>query len=222
MLTKLLTLSSIPMMLLVTVACDVEVTDSNADANFEGSVLEGSDDDELALESIADLAVQDDSGEGSDLPELPDEYIDAQAPSSLEGAFVGGASDPLYASCSGFGCDGKDPVSSGCDSGAQTLGPPIKIDLWVYNAYVEQRYSPTCKTRWTRIYRTNSKWSMDSSVTLRRIINGSISGETYPKSGWYSGALNYTDMLYCPRYTCTAESRGSVSGYGSGKTAWIE
>lgn len=71
---------------------------------------------------------------------------------------VGPAPAPL-ASCSGTGCNGKDPQTTGCGNGATTLASK---DIYAYGTeyYVvgklELRYSPTCKTKWSRVTRYNS------------------------------------------------------------------
>lgn len=114
MLTKYLTLpSTIVMGLLVAIACDVEDTGSNADADSSALALldRGAEDDDLAVESFADLAAQDQWDDGleeflephcdedgcawawtdrgglaglPDLPEIPHEYDSIQASTTLK------------------------------------------------------------------------------------------------------------------------------------------
>lgn len=96
------------------------------------------------------------------------------------------------------------------------------IDIWgPWNAFVEQRYSNNCKTRWTRIWRNGY---LESRVTIQRKINGVTSvKEAYPYSAgtYHTAGTNYTDMLYCPRNTCSAQSTGTAKGYPTLTTNWF-
>lgn len=60
---------------------------------------------------------------------------------------LAGPTTPAHAvTCYGDYCSGKDPAATGCDSGAVTTK--------VYNtsiASLQVRWSPTCKTNWTRL-----------------------------------------------------------------------
>jgi hypothetical protein len=59
------------------------------------------------------------------------------------------ASPATAAACYYTSCNGRDPQSTGCSSGARTL---TKIPDWeVSGARVELRYSPSCHAVWTRI-----------------------------------------------------------------------
>ncbi len=87
--------------------------------------------------------------------------------------------------CSGNGCNGKDPVATGCASGAYTVQTAV-----FSNSNVELRYSPTCKTNWGLV---TSKVS--ATVLVIRIQR--IDGLTYTFSGG-----NFTSarsaMVYAP------------------------
>ncbi len=104
-------------------------------------------------------------------------------------------------SCSGSGCNGKDPVDYGCADDAQTVeGSTKKIVGWPYTLYLDQRWSPNCGTRWTRTY-SGSQAYYETTVTIQRDTDDY---EKYPYN--HSGTLNYTDMVYCPRSICAANS----------------
>lgn len=66
------------------------------------------------------------------------------------------------ATCSGFGCDGRDPIVTGCASGTVTNTGTT----YIYNsagqplAYLELRYSVGCATNWGRITRVGSASSI--------------------------------------------------------------
>src|SRR5438876_9566962 len=49
--------------------------------------------------------------------------------------------------CSGRGCDGQDPITTGCDYDAYTVTSQDINGLGL----VELRYSPTCGTNWARV-----------------------------------------------------------------------
>ena len=66
------------------------------------------------------------------------------------------AASPAFAVCSGYACDGKDPVLEGCGS-AITVATAIARTPYA-GAYapgldilIELRWSPICKTNWARL-----------------------------------------------------------------------
>ena len=102
-----------------------------------------------------------------------------------------------YAACTGLACDGKDPSVEGCATDAITVGsknlslPYAGATSKTYNVFVEQRYSPKCKTNWTR-------------------VSGAIAGKAIimrgtPKSTTYETIIppkSWTPMVYGYKY-CT-------------------
>ena len=52
----------------------------------------------------------------------------------------------VQVTCSGNGCNGLNPVTTGCSAGAYTVQTAV-----FSNSYVELRYSPTCGTNWGRV-----------------------------------------------------------------------
>ena len=107
--------------------------------------------------------------------------------------------------CSGTGCNGQNPVTTGCDAGAYTVQTAV-----FSNSYVELRYSPTCGTNWAR---TTSKVGPANLVARAQRIDGL----TYTFSG---GKFNYafSAMVYAP--TVQARACGGVNGI-SGCTAYV-
>jgi Protein of unknown function (DUF2690) len=56
--------------------------------------------------------------------------------------------------CSGYGCDGTDPSSTGCAANAITAEQQTEYEAngsGYAVGYVQLRYSKTCRTVWTRI-----------------------------------------------------------------------
>lgn len=92
--------------------------------------------------------------------------------------------------CSGYGCDGKDPIAEGCNDDAYTVDIEVVPNgtLWV-----ELRYSPSCGTNWART---------GSSIFLYHQADVRSGSRREPFSGGGYGV--YTDMLYCPTGSCTA------------------
>lgn len=99
---------------------------------------------------------------------------------------------------------GKDPVASGCNSDAKTIGTRGIHDTWI-----EFRYSPRCGTNWIRwpqlkgeAYTTlTSDWNKSSPVVMRQTGNG---------------GAHWTPMVYAPGSTCLTYTalRGTWNWYG--------
>ncbi|HEX4206769.1 MAG TPA: DUF2690 domain-containing protein [Ktedonobacteraceae bacterium] len=107
--------------------------------------------------------------------------------------------------CSGNGCNGQNPVTTGCNADAYTVQTAV-----FSNSYVELRYSPTCGTNWARV---TSKVGLANLVARIQRIDGL----TYTFSGgkfYYA----YSVMVYAP--TLAARACGGVNGI-SGCTAYV-
>jgi hypothetical protein len=64
----------------------------------------------------------------------------------VAGSVLLGVAPAHAVSCSGDACSGVDPQSSGCASGAYTA-----TSTSFSGGLLEVRYSPTCKTNWSRL-----------------------------------------------------------------------
>ncbi|MGW7578153.1 DUF2690 domain-containing protein [Streptomyces sp. NPDC054765] len=65
----------------------------------------------------------------------------------MSGAVPGNAAPAtVTARCTGSGCAGKSPVSSGCDRHARTVRHSAEI-----GPLVELRYSSACRAAWVRV-----------------------------------------------------------------------
>ena len=107
--------------------------------------------------------------------------------------------------CSGNGCNGLNPVTTGCSADAYTVQTAV-----FSNSFVELRYSPTCGTNWGRV-------TSRVGATFLVIRIDRSGGLTYTFSG---GNFNfaYVAMVYAPKVA--ARACGGVSSI-SGCTAFV-
>jgi Protein of unknown function (DUF2690) len=102
------------------------------------------------------------------------------------------------ATCSGFGCDGRDPIATGCASGTVTNTGTT----YIYNsagqalAYLELRYGVGCATNWGRITRVGSARSIYVSV-YRPSPYASTSSYGGTGSSYYGDQLYGSSMTVC-------------------------
>jgi hypothetical protein len=72
--------------------------------------------------------------------------------------------DP-HVTCSGNGCNGLDPVATGCDLDAITV--PVSGGVVSFRTgTIQLRYSPTCGTNWGRVI--SSVGNVQLTVSIRR------------------------------------------------------
>jgi Protein of unknown function (DUF2690) len=99
------------------------------------------------------------------------------------------------AGCSGMGCDGQDPVQTGCVNGAYTVASDYIYYFGTVIGRVDLRYSPTCETNWTRVISYIGPQYLDAVVTEEDIgyhLNENLDNVTNV----------YTDMIYAPSPIC--------------------
>jgi len=111
----------------------------------------------------------------------------------------------VQVSCSGNGCNGQNPATSGCDAGAYTVQTAV-----FSNSFVELRYSPTCGTNWGRVISRVGAASL--VITIQRNDN-----LTYTFSGG-NFTFAWVAMVYAPNVP--ARACGGVSST-SGCTAFV-
>jgi hypothetical protein len=92
------------------------------------------------------------------------------------------SSTAFAASCSGTGCDGKDPDATQCSVGATTLDSRY-VSYGGRAIYVELRWSPTCQTNWTRVTNQTHETLYMGARMQQQNVTGSFYN-TY-KSGGY-------------------------------------
>ncbi len=119
------------------------------------------------------------------------------------------------ATCSGYGCDGKDPAATGCSSGAETVKSKY-IEVYVASKESEERvgrldlrYSPSCRTNWARV-----TFLQEGETFIETFIEreGESSSRQYYGE---KGSEVYGNMVYAPT-PIKACASGSVyiSGIG--------
>lgn len=106
-----------------------------------------------------------------------------------------------HVTCSGNGCNGLDPVSTGCAADAYTVrvtGGTVTFRT----GHVELRYSARCGTNWGRV--TSTIGSAQLTISIRR--NDDL---FYFAVG--SGTILWSPMVYAPNVT--AKACGSAGHY---------
>jgi Protein of unknown function (DUF2690) len=124
----------------------------------------------------------------------------AAVPALAAAMLIGTTEAPaLAATCSGSGCNGKDPAATGCASTASTVATDTFVSTSAYKARVDLRYSSGCRTTWARIVFTASSATSWANPYSDIIPDGA--GTTYNCTGvTYSSTLGgyscYTPMHY--------------------------
>lgn len=104
------------------------------------------------------------------------------------------AAVPAHAvGCWGDWCSGQDPQSTGCSADARTLAAD---ESYATGAYVELRYSPTCKTEWARVPRNN--WPGGDSLGVVQ-DTGYRQGDSSENESYV-----WSKMIYSPVKRCYA------------------
>ena len=124
---------------------------------------------------------------------------------SLVGLTVATAAPAAAVGCWGDYCSGQDPESTGCSADAYTLAAD---ESYGTGAYVELRWSPTCKTEWARVPRTN--WPGGDSLG---VIQSTGYSQGYSNQNAY---YVWSKMIYSPKLCVYAWWRD----YSSPGTLW--
>ncbi len=130
-------------------------------------------------------------------------FMSAIAVFVLFGGVLSPLATAMAVTCSGFACDGTSPVTTGCSSGAVNKKTVYVVNnLWPYDnlSKVELRYSPTCKTVWTRNTILSSDGAFTSYVYLSRYnpYNGATATYELHDHGLWQGQSNYGKQYYVP------------------------
>ena len=104
------------------------------------------------------------------------------------------------AGCYGDYCSGKDPEQTGCSADAYTTA---SARIPGTGAYVELRWSPTCKTNWTR-----ANWYPDPSNTTISAVQ-CPTGYTQRGTSGYANGYYWTKMIYSPKMGVSARFTGA-------------
>jgi len=106
----------------------------------------------------------------------------------------------LAVGCYGDYCSGKDPDQTGCSAGAYTTA---SARIPGTNATVDLRWSPTCKTNWTR-----TNWYPDPSTTTISAVQ-CPTGYTQRGTSGSADGYYWTKMIYSPKMGVSARFTGS-------------
>ena len=111
------------------------------------------------------------------------------------------------ATCSGNGCNGKDPEATGCYVGAYTVQTAT-----LSNIFVQLRYSPRCGTNWGRVL---------SRIGSGRILVQvqRIDGLSYSRTA--VATLLFSQMVYAPVLRARACGRIGAGASPFGCTAFV-
>ena len=93
------------------------------------------------------------------------------------------ASPTINVTCYGDYCSGKDPQSSGCSADAYSVSTEY---VYGSNAWVDIRWSPTCKTNWAR--------SSVISTNIKAVQSGGYT-QGYSTN---NGTVAWSKMIYSP------------------------
>ena len=102
--------------------------------------------------------------------------------------------------CWGDWCSGKDPVATGCARGACAVA---HVRIPGTSAYVQNIWSPTCKTQWARVSNSYGRaypWRLSA-----------VQQTGYRQAGakHHSGQYSWTNMIYTPNYCVSARWTGA-------------
>ncbi|MEU0675831.1 DUF2690 domain-containing protein [Streptomyces sp. NPDC006172] len=97
------------------------------------------------------------------------------------------ASAAPTASCYGSSCEGKDPDTYCGDDATSPVG-----GVWLGQAYVELRYSPSCRAAWARISRASYG---NGQFTPFATVHRNSDGKEYTCSVPAGGSSCYTRMV---------------------------
>jgi hypothetical protein len=100
------------------------------------------------------------------------------------------------ASCNQGSCNGKNPYSTGCNTGSEVihdaeLAYSDGVGITTYEGHVRLHYSPTCRTAWASIYGIQTTRS--SSDAYSKIVRND--GGAYTCHVPSGGTSCYTDMI---------------------------
>jgi len=109
--------------------------------------------------------------------------------------------------CSGNGCTGQDPNTTGCSATASTvLSHLILNGINQQIGLIELRFSSTCKTNWARTTSFINAVPMGAIVERARGIDGSFAFECNPATCNDTTATSvFTPMVWAPDVAALAQ-----------------
>jgi hypothetical protein len=131
------------------------------------------------------------------------------------GGVAGVAIPASAAGCSGFGCDGQDPVATGCANSAVTVA---SVNIWNWNqsvllGRVDMRWSNSCHTNWARTVSYVNPG--EPFAEINRTSDGAVKDSQFGADG---GTV-WSPLLY-GQGKCTW-AYGQISLMGSNQTGQV-
>jgi Protein of unknown function (DUF2690) len=108
----------------------------------------------------------------------------------------------LSPSCSGYGCDNTDPVQTGCSNSAYTASSAPITYNGVTRGEVDNRYSTSCHTNWSRVIGYSG---YQSFLKFAWVCRGSYCASTYAGTA----QTIYSNQVYAPSPIC-ATAHGTI------------
>ena len=135
----------------------------------------------------------------------------------LGGYVVVAAPASAAVGCWGDYCSGRDPMSTGCANDAITTATAN-----FSTGSVQVRWSPTCKTNWTRlvVYPTGRSCMNYGSLWAVQDTGYRQSTEVPFVCNTYSTTTYWTPMIYSPVHRVRGEFYNLDRSYDSVITAW--
>lgn len=106
--------------------------------------------------------------------------------------------------CYGDYCSGQDPEATACAADGRTV---VSARIPGTYAYVELRWSPTCRTNWAR-----TTWSGDAQNALRALQCATGYTQRYSST---NGTYSWTKMIYSPSLGVSAQWIGPPGSVGT-------
>lgn len=133
---------------------------------------------------------------------------------------IGGAPSASAVTCSGHGCDGKDPIYTGCNQNAYLAKEYIMKDRYGIAIWdkVQVYYSRSCGTNWVRV--TGNPYGGATYKMIQSLNpNGTVMyNETETDYGYGS---SYSMMVYAPGST-PVRLYGKVFDTAGNAQAWSD
>ncbi|WP_436532741.1 DUF2690 domain-containing protein [Actinoplanes sp. HUAS TT8] len=100
----------------------------------------------------------------------------------------------LAAGCSGYSCDGKDPIAMGCGSTKTAHSVFVLVNGNYAIGVIELRYSSVCRTTWARIQLYKEDWERGATNSpIGQIIRiGDNKHYRCSNVGWSNDLRTYT------------------------------
>ena len=130
--------------------------------------------------------------------------------------FVGAVAANVWAQtgCVGSQCNGRDPITNGCDRDVKTIGQTSTTywdGIFKYTLLIELKYSPKCKAGWVkanRVMRNSLIILRDANnknlITTTANVTGQVFGDMWEKSKGLKACVSLPQGQSRPATVCTS------------------